>query len=200
MGGQVVNGGKTNYPGYSYVVDGARLYIATKKPAPVYMVEHHSSQDPWSPWLYPDLTWQFDPNFFSVDGGYALRSFDFVAPGCFHVGQTFQITPSQDWLFKQGSCWDSFSSETPENLECSMELTNLTMDTPLQFLRTSKIDGYAVFDWTTFGKPGIAVTLESAPDLKGPWFPIVNTEATNIMAGIAATIPSQFYRLKAPAP
>ena len=190
LAGQMVRGSVANYSHATYTVAKARVMIEPAKAVPTYIEE--------TPPALPNQvainrSWQFDPDYYALDGGYAPRAFEWNDPRFLRETQEFQLS-DQEWIFKQGASWGN--AFNPFELLVTIELTNLTIHNPLHLVM-SRLDGNVVLSWATFGRNGI--TLESASQVKGPWTPVLeqmNPAVTNVVVTIPADQLFQFYRLR----
>ncbi|MFH1742163.1 MAG: hypothetical protein ABIH23_24430 [bacterium] len=55
-------------------------------------------------------TWLFDPDFYSVDGGFAPRMLEWDAPSSFRERQEFQVVEGV-WIFETGTSWFGEASQ-----------------------------------------------------------------------------------------
>ena len=140
-----------------------------------------------------DVTWEFDPSFFAVDGGVAPRALEWNQPDFGRERHEFQVF-AREWLLKEGQTWIGEARYGTPSIT-HFEVVDLKVVLSSPTIRRSP-DGLAL-SWPTWGLGGIV--LESAGSPEGPWSSIQTpavSDNTNPVVAIPVTQPTQYYRLR----
>lgn len=189
FGGQYLSG--VDYSHLEYIVETARLLIEPVQAVPLVIETHTRPTN-----RVIDVSWQFETNFFAIDGGFAPRGLEWYNSGFVREHQDFQLFQNE-WIFQKGQSWSAPGN--PFGRAGDLILTAELVDLEIPFPRLSFQQSSAnlILSWPTYGRTGIV--LESADNLQGPWSAMLTQagyDITNVLTSIPTTRPGQFYRLR----